>query len=937
VTTRAQLPALPSPTEGNLINVARAVKSILDVREGRAGDPLDAYITYRDLVDSGIAAPTRLPSAGRVPIPVIPIGAEPDGYNPTTDYTIPPRPENVSVTGLFAVIQIQWDPPPIRNFSYAEVWRSTTNVLGNAVLIGTSATQFYADSVGASATRYYWVRFVTQANVTGPYNATNGLVGTTAADPTLILGSLSGQIKESHLFSTLSSRIDLIDAPATTAGSVGARIAAASASLSTLITQESQARTQAITNEAQARSNAIINETDARATALLNEASARATQIGALQTQINTLQAASSGDFSELLSAVQSEQTARIAADTAEAASRETLATQLRGPYTGTDPSVLASGLLYNERLTRISAEESLASSISALSSTVNTNNSTLSAAITSEATTRANADSALSSSLTTLTSSVNDSTTGLAATRATLINDYYTKTAADSAISSAVTALSSSVNSTLTGYVTNSALTQNYYTKAGADAAISQATSSLVSNTALNNALGSYVTSATLSTNYYTKTQTDSAISSATSSLVSTTALNNALGSYTNTATLTTNYYTKTQTDSAISSANSSLVSTTALSNALGSYTNTATLEQNYYTKTQTDGAISSATTTLSSTFTNTLTGYATTAAVQQNFFAKASGESLQGQYTVKIDLAGRVSGFGLASEVTTAGASTSVFAVNANRFYVSAPNDFTQETTPPSSPAGRIWYRPSTNQSFRSTGSGWVSFDPIIPFIVQATPTTINGASVPAGVYLDTAFIRDGTITTAKIGDAQIDNAKIASLNASKITAGSLQVGSFIQSADYVAGVSGWRINADGSAELNNVTSRGNINATSGSITGATIIGGTISTATSGQRIVFDSTGLKFLTGATSGKYGQFKYGQRKYGSGVLVYFNSSTKRVPFYVSGEQNVADIHLYNRTANPSGATYEDGDMIVVNGRLRIYVTALGGWKQVALE
>lgn len=98
-----------------------------------------------------------------------------------------------------------------------------------------------------------------------------------------------------------------------------------------------------------------------------------------------------------------------------------------------------------------------------------------------------------------------------------------------------------------------------------------------------------------------------------------------------------------------------------------------------------------------------------------------------------------------------------------------------------------------------------------------------------------------------------------------------------------------------------------------------------------------MLDNQGLLFLTGASSGKYGSFKYGAKKYGSGVLVYFNNATKRVPFYVSGEQNVADIHLYNRSANPTGATYEAGDMIVVNGRLRIFVPALGGWKQVALE
>lgn len=199
---------------------------------------------------------------------------------------------------------------------------------------------------------------------------------------------------------------------------------------------------------------------------------------------------------------------------------------------------------------------------------------------------------------------------------------------------------------------------------------------------------------------------------------------------------------------------------------------------------------------------------------------------------------------------------------------------------------------------------------------------------------IAVGTAAIETGAITTFMLGDGTITDAKITSMSADKLTAGTMQVGSFIQSQSYESsgGTQGWRINADGTATFNNVQARGSVYATSGSI-----IGATIATASAGQRIQLDNQGLLFLTGASSGKYGSFKYGAKKYGSGVLVYFNNATKRVPFYVSGEQNVADIHLYNRSANPTGATYEDGDMIVVNGRLRIYVTALGGWKQVALE
>lgn len=240
------------------------------------------------------------------------------------------------------------------------------------------------------------------------------------------------------------------------------------------------------------------------------------------------------------------------------------------------------------------------------------------------------------------------------------------------------------------------------------------------------------------------------------------------------------------------------------------------------------------------------------------------------------------------------------------------------------------------------RSSGGTW---SPLTAFFGGdvLVDGTLTASKIAAGaisaeklaanaIAVGTAAIQNGAIVNAMLGDATITSAKIANVSADKLTSGTIGVGQFIQSNNYASGSAGWRINADGSAEFNNIQSRGDINATSG-----TIIGATIATAASGQRIVFNSQGLLFLTGASSGKYGTFKYGAKKYGSGVLVYFNSSDKKVPFYVSGEQNVADIHLYNRGANPTGGTYEAGDMICVNGRLRIFVPALGGWKQVALE
>ncbi|QBF87145.1 DUF1983 domain-containing protein [Leclercia adecarboxylata] len=74
------------------------------------------------------------------------------------------------------------------------------------------------------------------------------------------------------------------------------------------------------------------------------------------------------------MAALQQETTARVTGDQAEATARETLATQIRGGYTGDDPSKLASGLLYTERQARITAQEAEVTERKKLESTVNAN-----------------------------------------------------------------------------------------------------------------------------------------------------------------------------------------------------------------------------------------------------------------------------------------------------------------------------------------------------------------------------------------------------------------------------------------------------------------------------------------------------------------------------------------------------------------------------------
>jgi hypothetical protein len=59
-------------------------------------------------------------------------------------------------------------------------------------------------------------------------------------------------------------------------------------------------------------------------------------------------------------------------------------------------------------------------------------------------------------------------------------------------------------------------------------------------------------------------------------------------------------------------------------------------------------------------------------------------------------------------------------------------------------------------------------------VPFAVQAVPTEINGQPVPAGVYIDAAYVLNATIQNSQIADLAVDDQKIASLDAAKITAG-------------------------------------------------------------------------------------------------------------------------------------------------------------------
>jgi predicted phage tail protein len=168
-------------------------------------------------------------------------------------------------------------------------------------------------------------------------------------------------------------------------------------------------------------------------------------------------------------------------------------------------------------------------------------------------------------------------------------------------------------------------------------------------------------------------------------------------------------------------------------------------------------DSAMATDITTLQSSY----GGFSALVSTEASTRASADG-ALQAQYTVKVDVNNFVSGFGLASTAKNA-TPFSEFAVRADSFYIASP-----------------------------TGPG---ITPVVPFIVRTTPTTVNGVAIPIGIYMT--------------------NAMIETVSVDKLTAGSIVTSSYIQSANFSAGTTGWQIKGDGTAELNNVVVRGDLKA--------------------------------------------------------------------------------------------------------------------------
>ncbi len=898
-------------------DIPRDLRSFLDrMRELVSGSGADRLLSANDLANSGLAT---VDGSGNI-------------RPPSAFVATPPAPTNVAATAAIRNIIVTWDNPAYVGHAHAEVWGSSTSLQADSVLLGMSPGAIYVDEVGPSVTRYYWVRFVNTNDTPGPYNALVGTSATTGSDVAYTLGLLAGQITTTELATTLNNRINLIDGPAATTGTIPNQLA--------LI----QGQIDAI-NAYPEYDNATTYATDDIVKYDGGLYKALSSTTGNLPT--NATFWLKIGDYSSLadIVAVHSSDISTLNTGlSGEITARETLATQMRGSYGGTDLASVTSGLIFSERTARADADTGLAGTISTVSATAasknrifrqtaeptspsvndvwvdtkpnyaipyfsedystarhnqyqwtgtewlditNTDITDNFALITVEQIARASADEAFAGQITTLETSVNDPVTGLVATRATLINDYSTTSTVTTAIASSKTALRAYTDVSASRTFRQAAAP----TKRGVDADTTldiplQTGDVWIDTDDLNKmyqwsgtawvyspdgAITGSVTAlaATIDTEYLTATDTENAIAQSSTFLR---AYADIQSKVFRTADEPTKRGVDPETAADIPLEVGDVWYDTNDSNKLYLWSGSAWVYSPDAVITGSVTAVDARVTTVETTQIGycTIGGVASdntnkaaceaaggtwnvgipiatavkqvsvsdgadSATLEQRFTAqKTLNDGLKAQYTIKLDVNGNVAGYGVFADST----GSSEFVANVNRFAVTTPQTSIQvratSTTYAQGAIARVVGQDSKTLVCKiggTTGTDSITVGNIgtlivdgsvtwqvasrVPLAVQAVPTQINGQDVPAGVYFDAGYILNATIQNAQIADLAVDDAKIVSLTAAKLTAGSISVGEFIQSTNYVIGTQGWRIHGNGFAEFGATAIRGQLTA--------------------------------------------------------------------------------------------------------------------------
>ena len=215
------IPEVPALQDAGLRRFLDAVRQVIQVREGDRGDILDSVITFRDLIEGGLATYTTTGNT----VVITPTAV--------TDLTQPPIVSGLSAAGALASIILTWIKPVYTNHSHTEIWRAQVNDITQAAQVGMASGGMYVDFVSKNTTGfkyYYWARNVSIYGIKSEFTTT-GVMGETSPDPITLIELLNGELAESSLTSALQTRIDLIDGGGSVTTSVDSRISSAASAI----------------------------------------------------------------------------------------------------------------------------------------------------------------------------------------------------------------------------------------------------------------------------------------------------------------------------------------------------------------------------------------------------------------------------------------------------------------------------------------------------------------------------------------------------------------------------------------------------------------------------------------------------------------------------------------------------------------------------------
>ena len=158
-----------------LQRILTAVKELIEVREGDRGDPKDAFVSFRDLVDAELVdfiGPKSAQISSRPSISVVPVASA--SYTPTTPGGF------TDIIGGFTTILLKWAAASYSGHDHTEIHRSESNDRSTAGIVGMAGGSMFSDPVDYNQTFYYWMRFVASDGTVGNFNSTEGTLGQTS-------------------------------------------------------------------------------------------------------------------------------------------------------------------------------------------------------------------------------------------------------------------------------------------------------------------------------------------------------------------------------------------------------------------------------------------------------------------------------------------------------------------------------------------------------------------------------------------------------------------------------------------------------------------------------------------------------------------------------------------------------------------------------------